>query len=45
MIGDTISTSPAGDGTAILRGHPSPAKVKPLAVQREYLYFSDILRP
>ena len=27
LIGDTIFTSPAGDGTAILRGHPSHAKV------------------
>ena len=27
LIGDTILTSPAGDGTAILRGHPSHAKV------------------
>ena len=27
LIGDTISTSPTGDGTAVLRGHPSHAKV------------------
>ena len=27
LIGETIFTSPAGDGTAILRGHPSHAKV------------------
>ena len=27
LIGDTIFTSPSGDGTAILRGHPSQAKV------------------
>ena len=27
LIGDTILTSPTGDGTAILRGHPSHAKV------------------
>ena len=27
LIGDTIFTSPTGDGTAILRGHPSHAKV------------------
>ena len=33
LVGDT------GDGTAILRGHPSHAKVKPLAVQREYLSY------
>ena len=26
-IGDTIFKSPTGDGTAILRGHPSYAKV------------------
>ena len=45
LIGDTIFTSPNGDGTAILRGHPSYAKVLPLAVQREYLHFSVILRP
>ena len=27
LIGDTIFTSPTGDETAILRGHPSHAKV------------------
>ena len=27
LIGDTIFTSPNGDGTAISRGHPSHAKV------------------
>ena len=27
LIGDTIFTSPTWDGTAILRGHPSHAKV------------------
>ena len=27
LIGDTIFTSPTGDGTAILRGHPRHAKV------------------
>ena len=32
-------TSPTGDGTAILRGHPSLAKVKPL---RQHLQFSVI---
>ena len=26
-IGNTIFTSPTGEGTAILRGHPSHAKV------------------
>ena len=45
LIADTIFTSPNGDGTAILRGHPSHAKVSPLAVQRKYLHFSFILRP
>ena len=45
LIGDTIFTSPNGDGAAILRGHPSHAKVSPLAVQRNYLHFSVILRP
>ena len=45
LIGDTIFTSPNGDGTAILRGHPSHAKVSPLPVQRKYLHFSVILRP
>ena len=45
LIGDTIFTSPNGDGTAILRGHPSHAKVSPVGVQREYLHFSVILRP
>ena len=27
LIGDTIFTYPTGDGTAILRGHPSHTKV------------------
>ena len=45
LIGEIIFTSPNGDGTAILRGHPSHAKVSPLAVQRKYLHFSVILRP
>ena len=27
ITGDTILTSPTGDGTTILRGHPSHAKV------------------
>ena len=45
LIGDTIFTSPNGDGTAILRGHPSHAKVQPPAGQRKYLHFSVILRP
>ena len=38
-------SSPTGDGTAILRGHPSHEKVCPLAVQRKYLHFLAILRP
>ena len=45
LIGDTIFTSSTGDGTVILRGHPSHAKALPLAVQRDYLHFSGILRP
>ena len=45
LIWDTIFTSPTGDGTAILRGHPSHAKVYPFAGQREYLHFSVSLRP
>ena len=45
LIVDTIFTSPTGDGITILRGHRSHAKVQPLEVQREYLYFSVILRP
>ena len=40
----TIFTSPTGDEIAILRGHPRNAKVKPFAKQRQYLYFSVILR-
>ena len=34
LIGDTISTSPTGDGngTTILHGHLSQAKIQPLAV-------------
>ena len=45
LIGDTIFTSQTGDETTILRGQLSQAKVLPLAVQREYLHFSVILRP
>ena len=45
LIGDTIFTSPTGDETAILRGHPSHAKVQPFVEQRQYLHFSVILRP
>ena len=32
-------TSPNGDGTAILRGHPSHSKFQPPAGQRKYLHF------
>ena len=42
LIGDTIFTSPTGDGTTILRGHTSHAKVQPLAGQMHYLHFSII---
>ena len=42
---DTIFTSPTREGTTILRGHPSHARVQPFAVQREYLHFSVTLRP
>ena len=45
VIEDTILTSPTGHGTPILRGHVSYAKVWPFVGQREYLYFSVILRP
>ena len=45
LIGNTIFKSPSGDGTAILRGHPSQAKVKSIAVLRGYLHFSVILSP
>ena len=45
LIVDTIFASPTGDGTTILPGHPSHAKVQPLAVQRDYLHLSVILRP
>ena len=45
LIEDTIFTSPTGDATAIIRGHPSHAKVYPFAGQREYLHFSVSLRP
>ena len=39
-----ILTSPNGDGTAILRGHPSHAKVQPPAGQRKYLHFLVIFK-
>ena len=44
LTGDTSFTSPTGDGTGILRGHLSHAKVQPLVVQREYLHFSVIFK-
>ena len=43
--GPLYFTSPTEDGTAVLRGHLSHAKVSPLALQREWLHFSVILRP
>ena len=44
LTGDTIFTSPNGDGAAILRGHRSHVKVSLLAVQRKYLHFSVIFK-
>ena len=44
LIGTLYFTSPNGDGTAILRGHPSHAKVQPPAGQRKYLHFSVIFK-
>ena len=40
-----IFTSHSGDRAAILRGHPSHAKVYPFEGQREHLHFPVILRP
>ena len=42
LIEDTIFTSPTGDGSAILCGHPSYTKVQLFAGQRKYLHFSVI---
>ena len=42
LIEDTIFMSPTGDGSAILCGHPSHAKVQLFAGKREYLHFSVI---
>ena len=40
LTGDTIITFPNGEGTAILRGHLSHAKVQPPAGQGKlYLHF------
>ena len=44
LIGTLYFTSPNGDGTAILRGHPSHAEVQPPAGQRKYLHFSVIFK-
>ena len=43
LIGDTIFMSPAGNRTAILRGHQSHVKL--FAGQRQYFHFSVMLRP
>ena len=40
-IGDSIFTSPTGDGTGILRvNRPNHTKALPFARQRQYLHFS-----
>ena len=44
LIGTLYFTSPNGDGTTILRGHPGHAKVQPSAGQRKYLHFSVIFK-
>ena len=44
LIGTLYFTCPNGDGTAILCGHPSHAKVQPPAGQRKYLHFSVIFK-
>ena len=38
----TVTMPHTGNGTAILRGHPSPEKVKPFVGQRQHLHFSVI---
>ena len=43
LIGDTVFMSPAGDGTTILSGHESHAKL--FVGQRQYPDFSVMLRP
>ena len=45
LIRDTSFTFPTGDGTAILRGHLSHAKVSPFAGQKQYLYFLSYFKP
>ena len=42
LTDDLVFTSPIGSGAAILRAHPSQAKVQPFAGQRQYLHFSVI---
>ena len=42
-IGDIIFISPTGDGTVILRGHPSHPKVQPLAVPTDSQLFIKTL--
>ena len=44
LIRTLYFTSPNGDRTTILRGHPSHTKVKPPAGQRKYLHFSVIFK-
>ena len=44
LIGTLYFTSPNGDGTAILRGHPSHAKFQPPPGQRKNLHFSVIFK-
>ena len=44
LIGDTISMSPAGDGTTILRDHQSHVKLF-AGGKRQYFHFSVMLRP
>ena len=42
LIGDINFSPQLETGPPFLRGHPNHVKVKPLAVQREYLHFSVI---
>ena len=44
VIEDAVFTSPTRDGTVIILGHPSHAKVQPFAGQREYFHFWGILK-
>ena len=39
VIEDAVFTSPTGDWTVIILGHPSHAKVQPFTGQREYFHF------